>query len=138
MMYGTKTNKVLPEMSKCGGFTLVEVLAAVLLLSVGILASMSAIQACRTLQQRMYYIPIARNVAQTAIEQARATPFSQVDSLAGTTSSSYLPSGNSVVVSVAAYPDWTEDSLKKVTVTVTWPERKTTAKIKYETLLARR
>lgn len=138
MMYGTKTHRVLPGMSKCGGFTLVEVLAAVLLLSIGILASMSAIQACRTMQGRLYYMPVARDIAQSAIEYARSTPFSQLSSLAGTYSIGDLPSGNSLVISVSSYPTWSEDNLKKVTVTVTWPERRNTGKIKYETLLARR
>lgn len=122
-----------------GGFTLVEVLAAVLLLSVGLLAVLSAGQAARETQQRAVYLAAGRIVGQTKVEQARATPFSQLDQLTHNGSDPSLPPGNTVNVVVSQYTNSVgqpDPDMERVSVTVTWPEAEGTRSVVYETLIA--
>lgn len=121
-----------------GGFTLVEVLAAVLLLSIGLLAVLSAYEAARETQKRAIYISIGRSVTQSRIEDMRAASFDSVLSYAGTTTDSSLPTGNSVVTTVTRYPTSSEPNCLKAKVAVSWPEGKGTRKIQYETLITRK
>lgn len=120
------------------GFTLVEILAATLLLSIGLLAVMSAAQAARETQRRALYLSIGRNIAQSKIDRLRSTPISSITSQAGTSTDPSLPKGNSVQVAVSRYPNTGVPDLYKGTVTVTWPEHKGTRRIRYETLIVRR
>jgi prepilin-type N-terminal cleavage/methylation domain-containing protein len=120
------------------GFTLVEVLSAVLLLSIGLLAVLTADQASRETQQRAVYISIGRGIAQSKVEKLRAAPIDSLPSFAGSSQDSSLPSGNLIQVAVVGYPNPSCTSLYKCTVTVTWPEGRGTRKVCYETLIARR
>ena len=124
--------------SRSGGFTLVEVLAAVLLLSIALLAIMSANTAARYAQQRAVNQSAARNVAQSIIDQLRAAPIDSISTKTFPTSDSALPSGNSIAVSTVGYPTLSETNLYTSTVTVSWPESGNTRTVKYETLIARR
>jgi Tfp pilus assembly protein PilV len=124
--------------SKGGGCTLVEVLAAVLLLSIALLAIMTANTAARGAQQRAVCQSAARNVAQSIIDQLRAAPIDSISTMTFPATDSSLPSGNSIAVSVSAYPASGETNLYKATVTVSWPEGAGTRSVQYETLIARR
>lgn len=121
-----------------GGFTLVEVLAAVLLLSIAILAIMTANTAARQAQQRAVGLSVGRNVAQSIVDQLRAAPIDNINTMAFPTSDASLPEGNTIAVSVAGYPNGGERNLFKATVTVSWPESGSTRALQYETLIARR
>jgi prepilin-type N-terminal cleavage/methylation domain-containing protein len=129
---------ILGTRSRNGGFTLVEVLAAVLLLSIAILAIMSANTAARQAQQRAVGLSIGRNIAQSIVDQLRAAPIGTIKTAAFPTSDSSLPAGNSIAVSVTGYPTSPETNLYKALVTVSWPEAAGTRRIQYETLIARR
>lgn len=124
----------------CGraGFTLVEILCAVVLLSIGLLAVMAASRGARETQQRALYLSIGRNIAQSKIGALRASSFDSLAGQAGTSTDGSLPAGNQIVVAADPYPDASETNLKKVTVTVTWPEGNGTRRIRYETLITRR
>ncbi len=124
--------------SKGGGFTLVEVLAAVLLLSIALLAIMTANTAARGVQQRAVCQSVARNIAQSIIDQLRSAPIDTVSTMTFPATDSSLPSGNSIVVSASGYPNSGESNLYKATVTVSWPEGAGTRSIQYETLITRR
>ncbi len=124
--------------SRNGGFTLVEVLAAVLLLSIAMMAIMAANTAARRAQQRAVNMSIGRNVGQSIVEQLRAAPASNVTSMTFPTSDSSLPSGNTISVSVVPCPTPTETNLFYATVVVSYPEGGSTRSIRYETLIVRR
>ena len=119
------------------GFTLAEILAAVLLLSIALLAIMTADQAARDTQKRAVYLSLGRNIAQSIIEQLRAAPTDSLTSMTFANSDSSLPNGNSISVSVTSYGGSSENNLYQILVTVTWPESKGMRTIKYETLLVR-
>jgi prepilin-type N-terminal cleavage/methylation domain-containing protein len=122
-----------------GGFTLVEVLAAVVLLSIGLLAVLSAGQAARETQQRAVYMAAGRTIAQTKVDEARATHFDQLDQLVGSYSDPSLPPHNTVSTSVSPYTNpmgQADPNLGRISVTVTWPEGASTRSIVYETLIA--
>jgi|GEM_PF-933489 len=121
-----------------GGFTLVEVLAAVLLLSIALLAILAANSAARETQQRAVNMSIGRNIAQGIIESLRSAGVDDVSGMTFPTQSSSLPAGNSISVSVAPYPNSSEPNLYQALVTVTWPEAAGTRRIRYETLIVRK
>ena len=127
-----------PGVQHKSGFSLVEVLSAVLLLSIGLLAVLTANRAARDTQQRALYLSVGRNIAQTKLDFIRAAPIDTIDAMDNTVSDSYLPKGNSIVTLVSRYPDNLETNIYKATVTITWPESKGTRKICYETLIARK
>ena len=120
-----------------GGFTLVEVLAAVLLLSIGLLAVLTADRAANETQLRAAYLSVGRNIAQSRIDDLRSAP---IDSIAGSgpVEDPNLPKGNQVNVAVTAYPAAGENDIYKAVVTVTWPEKRGTRKVCYETLITRK
>jgi prepilin-type N-terminal cleavage/methylation domain-containing protein len=120
------------------GFTLVEVLAAVGLLSIGLLAVLSASRVARDTQWRAVHLATARNIAQSKIDELRATLFDSIVIGTVQTTDSSLPRGNQITVVTAKYPDTSESNLIKVTVTVTWPEGKATGSVQYESLIVRR
>ncbi|MCE5321929.1 type II secretion system GspH family protein [bacterium] len=119
--------------SRNGGFTLVEVLAAVLLLSIGLLAVLSAGRAAQETQQRAVRMSIGRLAAQSAIEQLRSNqsytrPSSTVTG---------LPSGNKIIISVSPVSgSRSATKLIYASVTVTWPEGSGTQKVFYETYIS--
>ena len=121
------------------GFTLVEVLAAVLLLSIGLMAIISAMAASRDSQSRARRIFIARHVAQGKVEELRAASLTDLTNLVGQAASTdpSLPPGNSVTVLVARYPDISEDRIFRTVVAVNWPEGRGTRTIRYETLITK-
>lgn len=118
---------------KNGGFTLVEVLAAVLLLSIGLLAVLTAESAARNMQQRAVYLSVGRNAAQSAIERLRSN---QSYTLSSSTVSG-LPAGNKIILSVSSVAGTQSSTgITYARVTVTWPEGSGTKKILYETYIS--
>lgn len=120
------------------GFTLVEILSAVALLSIGLLAVLSAGRAARETQQRAVHLSIARGIAQSKVDQLRAKSFDSLPSMAGASTDASLPKGNQIVVAVSRYPDAGETNLYQATVTVTWPCSVGTRTVRYDTLIARK
>lgn len=135
---GSNKGTVARRIFSDGGFTIVEVLAAVALLSVGLLAVLAGTEGARDAQARAVCIATGRSIAQSEIEQARETPFDQIGSLAGASSSSSLPPGNTITVAVSNYPSSSTPDMRNVTVTVVWPEKNGTRTISYGTLIARK
>ena len=121
-----------------GGFTLVEVLAAVVLLSIAMLAILTANSASRSTQQRVAGLATGRNVADSIITQIRAAPFDSVTTKSFPKNDPSLPSGNSITVSISKYPTSSENNLLKAVVKVSWPEANGTRTLQYNTLIARR
>ena len=115
------------------GFTLVEVLSAALILSIGLLAIVSAMQASRKSQQSAVYMNIAMNAAQSQIEGIRSLNWNNIADPPDTTVPA-LPFGNVLSVTVNKYPNAQENKLYKIIVAVTWPEGSGTRSWTYETL----
>ncbi|MHB9036216.1 MAG: type IV pilus modification PilV family protein [Armatimonadota bacterium] len=116
-----------------GGFTLVEVLAAVLLLSIGLLAVLSAGSAARETQQRAVYTSIGRNAAQSAIERLRSN---QSYTLPSSTVAG-LPAGNTITMSkTSIVGPYGGTNLTYASATVTWAEGSSTHKVFYETYIS--
>ncbi len=120
------------------GFTLVEVLAATALLSIGLLAVIVTGGTAREYHQRSLWLSVGRAVAQNRIEQLRSMAFDSLPDQAGTTSDPALPRGNSIVTTVSSYPTTDVTDLYRVVVRVTWPEGNGIRTITYETLVARK
>jgi len=120
------------------GFTLAEVLAAVMLLSIGLLAVVAASRAGREYEQRAVYIALGRNIAQGRIDKLRSLSVDSLPAQAGTTTSSSLPAGNAVQTTVVGYPGASETNMYKVAVRVSWPEANGTRSISYETIIVRK
>lgn len=126
------------NVTRSPGYTLVEVLAAALLLSIALVAVLSAEQGARTAQRRAVYISAGRTIAQSKIDSLRAAPFDSLLSRAGTSQDSSLPKGNQIITSISRYPNSYERNMVKATVTVRWPEGRGTRTITYETLITRK
>ncbi len=114
-----------------------ELLCAVVLMSIALMAVMTATCTARNTQQLALYISIGRNIAQSKIEALRATSINSITSQAGSSTSSALPNGNSIQVTVSGYPNSSITDLYLADVTVKWPEGNGTRKISYETLIVR-
>lgn len=115
-----------------------EVLAAVMILSVAMLAIISAMAASHDIQRRAHYIAIGRNIAQSKIEELRAVDADKYWSITGISSDTTLPSGNSISVKVSEYPVVDKKELYLAQVVVTWPEGQGVREVTYETLIAKR
>ncbi|MEN6581743.1 MAG: prepilin-type N-terminal cleavage/methylation domain-containing protein [Armatimonadota bacterium] len=122
------------KVSANGGFTLVEVLAAVCLLSIGLMAVLAAGEAARNTQKRAVYMACGRTIAQNVLEELRSNPSYTLPS----TTSPSLPAGNNISMSVTRYPSSSNTQIYYATVTVTWPEGNGTRRIFYETAMARK
>lgn len=123
---------------KNGGFTLVEVLAAVLLLSIAMLAILTANSAARSTQQRATGLAAGRCVAESILEEIKAAPFDDISSMSFPKKDSSLPVGNAITVAINRYPTISEANLIKAAVKVSWPEANGTRTLQYETLIARK
>lgn len=121
-----------------GGFTLVEVLAAVVLLSIAMLAILTANSASRSTQLRAVEMAAGRNVADSIVAQIRATPFDSCRAKSFPTQDSSLPAGNKISVSITGYPTASENNLLKAVIKVSWPEANGTRALQYNTLIARK
>lgn len=119
------------------GYTLVEVLAATALLSVGILAVLTAMSGSRDMQQRAKWMCIGRTVAQSKMEDIRGGSATDIDGLTAVTCDSRLPAGNQISVTVTRYPDVSEDNFFRALVTVSWPEGNGTRGITHESLISK-
>jgi prepilin-type N-terminal cleavage/methylation domain-containing protein len=116
-----------------GGFTLVEVLAAVLLLSIGLLAVLTANSAARQTQQCAVRLSIGRLAAQSAIERLR----SNINYTLPSTTVAGLPSGNNISICVSSVSGSRSDTkLTYASVSVSWPEGNGTQKVFYETYIS--
>lgn len=99
ILFGTRRSRIarsprLQKMnSKRSGFTLVEILAAVVLLSIGCLALLAAIPTARESQQRAVNMAVARNLAQSKIDWLRYSSYDTISSYSNTQNDSSLPNG---------------------------------------------
>lgn len=109
-----------------------------MLLSVGLLAVITASRAARDSQTRAVYMAQGRALAQSKLDAARTASFDGIPDLACNTSDSSLPAGNSVKIAVARYPNNSVSHCYRIQVTVSWPESKGTRTIFYETLVTRK
>jgi type II secretory pathway pseudopilin PulG len=116
----------------------VEVLAAVLLLSIALLAILTATQAARDTQRRALWIATGRNIAQSRMDTLKSLSPNSLSSYYSQTEDPSLPDGNTVTVSCGPYPVANETNLFRATVVVRWPEGQGVRKVSYETLIARK
>lgn len=121
---------------KIAGFTLVEVLSSVVILSVALLSIITAMQAARETQQRAQYMHIAMNATQSQIERLRSLSFKHI-SAPSTSIVTGLPTGNTLTVTVNKYPTSSEGRLYLVVATAAWSEGKGTRTCTSETLIAK-
>ena len=133
----TRRNFARPRAVDGHGYTLVEVLAATVLLSIGILAVLTAMAGSRDMQQRAKWMCIGRTIAQSKMEDIRGGSTTDIDGLTAVTSDSRLPAGNQISVTVTRYPDSSQDKFFKALVTVSWPEGRGTRAITHETLISK-
>ncbi len=120
------------------GFTLAEVLVAVMILSVVLITTIGAMAAAKETQRRASNIALGRTIAQSKIEQMRAADCVNYSTMTGVSTDSSLPAGNSVNVSASEYPNESQKQIYLVQVTVSWPEGSGVRNIQYETLVAQR
>lgn len=113
-------------------------MCAAALLSIGLMAVLSASQAARETQQRAQYIAVGRTIAQSKVDELRATPFDSLPSKAGTSSDPSLPRGNTVTVAVNLYAGAADGNVYQACVTAAWPEGRGTRTIRYDTLITRK
>ena len=114
-----------------------EVLAAVLILSIGLLAILSSIVASRDTQQRASWLCIGRTIAYHKMEYVRSAAAAAVDGLNTTEQDMRLPAGNQIRVTVTRYPDSSQTKMFLATVTVTWPEGNGTRTLKHESFICK-
>jgi prepilin-type N-terminal cleavage/methylation domain-containing protein len=117
------------------GYTLVELLVAVTILSIALLGIMSAISVAQDTQTRAVRMAIARDIAIMHIENYRSATAGSISTPIAPYSSPDLPSGNVITPTASKYPDSSSTSLWRAVVTVRWPEGVTTRSIAYDTLL---
>lgn len=119
------------------GYTLVEVMAAAVILSIGIIAVLSAVAASRDTQQRAGWMCIGRTIAQSTMENIRGASAADIDGMSSVTSDARLPAGNQIRVTVTRYPGVTETRLFRAVVSVSWPEGGGTRVLSNETLVSK-
>lgn len=126
-----------PADKKHGGFTLVEVLVSILILSIALMATLSAIDVSQDTLSRSANMAVARDIAIREAERLRSASSSYIQGLDGDDqySSSDLPPGNQITRTASLYPDDSSESLWLASVIVTWPEGSSTRSIRYDTLL---
>jgi prepilin-type N-terminal cleavage/methylation domain-containing protein len=127
-----------PRTTRQSGFTLVEIVSAVALLSIGLLAVLSASRAARDTQRRAVLLSLGRGIAQSKIEELRAAPFDSLAAMAGTTTDPSLPRGNQIVVTLSKYPEATENNMYQATVVVSWAGEQGARSVRYDTLITRK
>ena len=120
------------------GFTLAEVLVAVMILSVVLITTIGAMAAARETQRRASNIALGRSIAQSRIEQMRSASCGKYPTMTGVSADSSLPAGNTVSVSASEYPNESQQQIYLVQVTVSWTEGSGVRNIHYETLVAQR
>jgi prepilin-type N-terminal cleavage/methylation domain-containing protein len=115
------------------GYTLVELLVSVVILSIALLATLSAIRVAQDTQDRANHIAIARDIAISNLERYRWLKWNHMGDIPASQTSSDLPSGNAITCSAAQYPNGSS-GVYKATVQVSWPEGNGTRTVKYESL----
>lgn len=116
------------------GYTLVEVLVAVAILSIGLMGVMSAISVSQDTQDRAMNIAAARDIAISRLETYRNLSPDQLGTIPASDTSTDLPPGNTIACSAVTYGG-AGSSIYRATVTVSWPEGGSTRTINYESLL---
>jgi prepilin-type N-terminal cleavage/methylation domain-containing protein len=116
------------------GYTLVEVLVAVSILSIVLIGIMAAINVAQDTQDRAMNIAAARDIAVSRLETYRNLSPVQFGTVPASDISAALPTGNSIACSVASYGG-TNTFIYRATVSVSWPEGKGSRTVSYESLL---
>ena len=117
------------------GYTLVEVLVAVIVLSIALLAVLSAISVSSDTQTRAANMAMAHDIAVTHMEDCRSMTEAAILGALPNYSSPDLPPGNSVTVTASRYPNPGSTHMFQATVTITWPEGRGSRSVTYGTLL---
>lgn len=105
------------------GFTLVEVLVALMILVIGILGVVQIlVPGMRTITKAKYQ-RIATNFADAELNQMKKAFFLNITSakFPSPVTVSGLPGSNQATVTIAPYPNSDSTKLKRVTIDVTWP-----------------
>ena len=127
------------------GLTLVEILVAVCILAIGLVALTSVFPGALYYQEKMLYTQIAVTDARSELDRLTYWAFVDYDNLSQHMSPpgsvTGLPDGNSKTVEVVPHPTADTKYLKKVTVTITWPAPRTinylAGQISYSTLVTK-
>lgn len=114
---------------RCRGFTLIECLVSIVLLSIGLVGVIGTLTAALIANQRASDTQLAGAIAQTTIEEMRSLGFGNVtyDDFPATATSATLPDlaelhgAQRTIAIVDSYGG--NSRLKKVTVTVSWRGR---------------
>jgi prepilin-type N-terminal cleavage/methylation domain-containing protein len=110
------------------GFTLIELMIAVAVLSVGLLAVITAILASVSLERQSKELTIAKNATELQMQRLRGLPFADVAALAGTTQNfevaTLKPAQGDTngcgEITVAAHAGVVNGNLFDITVRVVW------------------
>lgn len=110
------------------GFTLIELMVAVAVLSVGLLAVITAILASVQLERQSKDLNIAKNATELQMQRLRGMPYADVAALAGTTQNFEVATLKPVQgdtngcgeITVATHAGVTNGNLVDITVRVVW------------------
>lgn len=106
--------------SSHSGFTLIEILIAIFVIGVGLLAVLSLFGLTISVVDRCHQTNQAYLVANQTIEQIRALPFSSLNNETTTDTITELPSGQ---ITKTISPYQADNDLKNISVVVTWTSR---------------
>ncbi len=106
---------------KSGGFTLIEILVAIVILSVSLLA-MAALMATTT-QNTSFggHITEAATYAQDKLEELRVTPWANI--VTGTDTPPMVPVGSTGIVYSRNWNVVVNGNIRTVTITISWNDR---------------
>lgn len=107
------------KLSGCGGFTLVELMVASVILATTLLAIFAVYATAHSAQWQAVMVQRARAAASTQIDYLRAQPYSSLAAGTTTTQPAGMPQTNMTVI-VQPYPYTSIVHLKMVSVTVSW------------------
>lgn len=119
-------------LSGSGGFTLVEILVATVILSLGLLAVVSAMVTSREFRKRAEYATIASAIASAKMERLRSTDRGYMYTIPLLEQSSLLPPGNRITTWWTETAKISKDCLYYFEVTITYPEGHGTRRLYYE------
>ncbi|MFQ3549884.1 MAG: type II secretion system protein [Armatimonadota bacterium] len=122
-------------LNRKSGFTLVEILVSSVILSIGLVAILTGMSLSRESRLKAEQLNIANAIAQSYIEEYRAKEKTDLSNETINTTSSLLPRGNNITITVSQSENFSASSLSWVRVKITYPEANGTREIYYETCI---